>query len=144
MRKFNDSSNQSQQRLGLQSKIVYVQHSAGGRIIEVIVGEKLHQEDYSEFVDMIEKAIAKWGKVRLLFEFREFHGWDLAAFWEDLKFDYKHFADFDRMAIVGDAGWEKWMTILCKPITKAKLKYFDLSERDEALAWLSENLIPAS
>ena len=120
--------------------IVDVESLEAGRIIAVVIGERLHKEDYPEFVGTIEQAIAKWGKVRLLFEFREFHGWNLAGFWEDLKFDYEHFADFDRIAIVGDAGWEKWMTVLCKPITKAALKYFDLPERDAALAWLSEDL----
>jgi len=120
--------------------IVDVEQSQEGRVVGVVIGERLHKEDYSEFVGTIEEAIARWGKIRVLFEFREFHGWDLKAFWEDLKFDYKHFADFERIAVAGDAGWEKWMTVLCKPITKATLKYFDLTEREKAWAWLSENL----
>ena len=120
--------------------IIDVQQSHEGRILEVVIGERLHQEDYSLFVGKVEEAIEQWGRIRLLFEFRDFHGWDLRAFWEDLKFDYKHFSDFDRMAIVGDAKWEKWMTILCKPITKATLQYFDLTEKEKALAWLSDGL----
>jgi hypothetical protein len=108
----------------------------GGKAIEVLVTEKLHKEDYACFVPLIEKAIGDHGKISLLFEMRDFHGWETAALWEDIKFDARNFAHFERLAIVGDKQWQKWMTGFCKPFTTGKVKYFDQSEKDEAMQWL--------
>ena len=49
------------------------------------------------------------GKICILFEMEDFHGWKTAALWEDLKFDLKHFAAIERLAMVGDRKWQKGM-----------------------------------
>ena len=99
---------------------------------------KLHDEDYQKFVPAIDAAVAKHGKVRLLAQFHDFHGWDLHALWDDIKFSTTHCTKIDRIALVGEKTWEKWMAIVCKPFTMAKIKYFDVSQLDQAKAWLSE------
>jgi hypothetical protein len=40
--------------------------------------------------------------MRVLFDMSASHGWEAGALWEDIKFDIKHFADIDRLAMVGD------------------------------------------
>jgi len=47
---------------------------------------KLHDEDYKHFVPAVEAAVKQHGKVRLLAQFEDFHGWDLKALWDDIKF----------------------------------------------------------
>ena len=100
---------------------------------------KLHDEDYKQFVPNWETILTAQGKVRAFVEFEDFQGWDLHAALDDLKFGLKHYSDFERMAMVGDRKWEKWMAGFCKPFTKAKVKYFDKSEVDAAWKWLQEN-----
>jgi hypothetical protein len=109
----------------------------GGKAIEVVVTEKLHKEDYATFVPPIEKSIGDNGKVRLLFEMRDFHGWELGAVWEDIKFATKHCRDINKIAMVGENTWEKWMAAICKPFTMSSIKYFDAGEEDAARQWLS-------
>jgi hypothetical protein len=29
-----------------------------------------------------------------------FHGWEAGALWEDIKFDLKHYADIERLAMI--------------------------------------------
>jgi hypothetical protein len=99
---------------------------------------KLHDEDYKKFVPVIDAAVAKQGKVRLLAEFHDFHGWDLHALWDDIKFAATHCTKIDRIALVGDRKWEEWMAKVCKPFTLAKVRYFDVSEVEAAWAWLGE------
>jgi hypothetical protein len=99
---------------------------------------KLHDEDYKTFVPLVDAAIAKEGKVRLLAEFHDFHGWDLHALWDDIKFAATHCTKIDRIALVGDRKWEEWMAKVCKPFTLAKVRYFDVSEVEAAWAWLGE------
>jgi hypothetical protein len=50
----------------------------------------------------------------------------------------RHYRDFDRIAMVGDRKWEKWMATLGKPFTRAKIRYFDVSEIDAAWNWIGE------
>ena len=100
--------------------------------------DKLHDEDYKKFVPLVEAAVARQGKARLLAELHDFHGWDLHAVWEDIKFASEHCRDIERVAIVGERRWESWMAKVCKPFTMAKIKYFDVSALPAARAWLSE------
>ena len=86
----------------------------------------------------VDQAVAEQGKVRMLAVFHDFHGWDVKALWDDIKFSTTHCTKFDRIALVGDKAWEKWMATVCKPFTMAKLRYFDASEIDAARAWLAE------
>jgi hypothetical protein len=99
---------------------------------------KLHDEDYKHFVPIVETAIQAQGKVRLLAQFEDFHGWDLHALWDDTKFATRHCADVERIALVGDKAWEKWMAAVCKPFTMAKIRYFDVKDVESAWKWLEE------
>jgi hypothetical protein len=99
---------------------------------------KLHDDDYKKFVPLVDAEVAKEGKVNLLAQFHDFHGWDAKALWDDIKFATKHCTKIKRIAIVGEKTWEKWMAMVCKPFTLAKIRYFDVSESDAALKWLQE------
>jgi len=99
---------------------------------------KLHDADYKQFVPVIEEAVAREGKIRLLAQFHDFHGWDMHALWDDIKFSAKHCHDIERIALVGEKTWEKWMAQVCKPFTRAKIRYFDAAEVAAAWAWLAE------
>jgi hypothetical protein len=50
----------------------------------------------------------------------------------------KHFADIQRLAMVGDKKWERGMAAFCKPFTKAAIRYFDHAEAAKAWKWLDE------
>ena len=99
---------------------------------------KLHDADYQTFGPAIDAAIAQHGKVRLLAQFHDFQGWDLHALWDDIKFSTTHCTKIDRIALVGEKTWEKWMAKVCKPFTMAKIMYFDVAEIDKAWVWLAE------
>ena len=111
--------------------------SASEHILGFQLSGKLHDADYQTFVPAIDAA-AKTGKVRLLAQFHDFHGWDLHALWDDIKFSTTHCDKIERIALVGEKKWEEWMAKVCKPFTMAKIKYFDASEVDAAWAWLRE------
>lgn len=99
---------------------------------------KLHDEDYKKFVPLVDDAIAKAGKIRVLAQFHDFQGWDMHALWDDIKFSTTHCTKIDRIALVGDKAWEKWMSKVCKPFTMATIRYFDESQLDDAKSWISE------
>lgn len=103
-----------------------------GKFLELRVSGKLDKETYELFLPPVEQQIDEYGKIRILFEMHDFHGWDAGALWQDIKFDAKHFNDIDRLAIVGQRKWERGMAVFCKPFTTASVRYYDVSEIDEA------------
>lgn len=108
-----------------------------GSVPEVKVSGKLYKEDYEELEPIVDKLI-ELGKIRILFVMHDFHGWDLGAIWEDTKFATKHCRDIEKIAMVGEKTWEKWMAAICKPFTMSKVKYFDAGEEETARQWLAE------
>lgn len=100
---------------------------------------KLHDEDYKKFVPLVDAEIAKEGKINLLAQFQDFHGWDAKALWDDIKFSTTHCTKIKRIALVGEKKWEKWMAGVCKPFTMAKIRYFDAAQIDVAKKWLEES-----
>ena len=80
--------------------------------------------------------VKQHGKTRVLFEMVDFHGWEAAALWDDIKFDLKHFSHIERLAMVGDTKWEKGMSVFCRPFTTAEIRYFERTALDQARAWL--------
>lgn len=113
---------------------------AGGRVIEISAVGKLTRKDYMDFVPEIDIEVARHGTVRLLFDFVGFEGWTLGALFSDTKFTVTHYRSIERLAIVGDRQWEKAMATVCKPFTKAEVRYFDIDEMDTAKAWIREGL----
>ncbi|ADG69293.1 UspA domain protein [Planctopirus limnophila DSM 3776] len=107
-----------------------------GNLLIVRVTGKLDAAAYEQFVPMVEKMVAEHGKLRLLFEMHDFHGWTMGALWQDIKFDFKHGKDIEKLAIVGESKWEEGMAAFCKPFTGASIKYFDISKLEEAKAWI--------
>jgi len=108
-------------------------------VLAVRVSGKLAREDYDGLVPEFERLLKEHGKLRILLEMEDFHGWKAGALWEDLKFDFKHFTHIEKVAMVGDKKWEKGMSIFCKPFTTAKIRYFDRADMDAARAWIESD-----
>ena len=109
-----------------------------GKVLVLHVSGKLVRADYERFVPEFERLVRQHGKLRLLFDMTDFHGWEGSAVWEDIKFDIKHFADIERLAMVGDRKWQHGVAMFFKPFTKATSRYFDRTDAAEARKWLSE------
>ena len=108
----------------------------GGNLLEVQLSGTLVKEDYAHLVPILERLVKAHGKIRLLVEMHDFHGWTAGAAWEDIKFDVKHFNDIERLALVGETKWEHAMAIFCKPFNNAEIRYFDRAVSDEARTWV--------
>ncbi len=109
------------------------------RMLEVTASGKLSAADYEHFEPAVNQLIEDSGKIKILFVMQDFHGWDMGAVWEDIKFATRHCRDIEKIAMVGENAWEKWMSAICKPFTMSKIKYFDAHEEEAAREWLASD-----
>jgi hypothetical protein len=116
---------------------VTLKETNGGKTLEIQLTGKLTNEDYEQLVPAVERLVKEHGRIRILVEMRDFHGWTAGALWQDLKFDAKHFRDIERVAMVGETKWQHGMSIFCKPFTAASIRYFDHAAIDQARTWLA-------
>jgi hypothetical protein len=110
---------------------------AADGVLEIHASGKLTKEFYEQFVPAVEAQIKESGKLRILFVMKDFHGWTAGAMWEDIKFDVKHWSDIERLAIVGESKWQEGMAVFCRPFTKAKVKYFEHAQLEDARTWVT-------
>ncbi|MEO9124244.1 MAG: STAS/SEC14 domain-containing protein [Microcoleus sp.] len=87
-----------------------------GKLLVVDVTGKLTKTDYDHFVPEFDRLIQEYGKLRLLFDMTDFHGWEVSAIWEDLKLGIRHFADIEKLAMVGETKWEQGMATVLQAV----------------------------
>lgn len=110
------------------------------KVVEIDVSGKLRKKDFRELVPVFDRLMERLGKLRLVLVMHDFHGWTGGGLWEEIKFDWKHFSDIERLAMVGERPWQKGMSICCKPFTTAKVRYFPAAEREAARKWVREEV----
>ena len=119
---------------------VDLREEAGGKILVIELSGKLTKDDYEHFIPHVARLKKEHGKIRMLVQMHDFHGWTAGALWQDIKFDLQHFRDIERLALVGEKAWEHCMAVFCKPFTAATIRYFDRGEANQAEAWIRAEL----
>ena len=97
---------------------------------------KLTAKDIEKIHPLIHAILDRGMKVRWYFEMKDFDGWDVKGFWEDLKMDAAHAKDYEKIAMVGNKKWQNWITKFMKPFTNAEIKFFDLKDKETAKQWI--------
>ena len=105
-------------------------------LVEVKVTGKLADPDYQAFVPQVDDFIRQNGKIRILFDMHDFHGWTLFGALEDMRFGIHHSKDIERIAVVGEKGWQKWSTPVARMFSKADIRYFDRGHAADAHDWV--------
>jgi hypothetical protein len=121
---------------------VQIKEENDGELVAVQVTGKFARADYERCIPEFDRLIREHGKLRLLFELTDFHGWEAGALWDEIKLDIRYFADIERLAVVGDKKWEQGMMTFYKPFTKATIRYFDQANAAAARKWLQEGERP--
>ncbi|MCB0538708.1 MAG: STAS/SEC14 domain-containing protein [Chitinophagales bacterium] len=111
----------------IQDNIIYTQATG-----------TLTKEDYEKLLPVLKLLLEKHEKIRWLFSMEDFTGWEPVALWKDLQFDIKHVNDFEKIAMVGEKEWQKWLTNIMKPFTPAEILFFEVADREAALKWIKE------
>jgi hypothetical protein len=105
-------------------------------VLEIDVHGALLREDYDAFVPETERLIERYGKIRVLVTMHDFHGWGAGASWNEIQWNEKHFKQVERVAVVGERTWHRWMTGFCRACRTARVRYFTFEQLEDARAWV--------
>ena len=117
---------------------VITQTEPNDNYVEVRLSERISTKDYENFLPVIDKEIARCGRICVLVIMENIDSWDVGTGWEETKFMFSRFSKIDRVGIVGASELQKWMAFFSKPFTMAEVKYFTHDEESEARKWVSE------
>ncbi len=104
---------------------------SGGNTLGFKVSGDVTKADYEVLTPAVEKAVGQHGSVNVLLDLTGFHWEKISAWAADLHFGHEFHDKIERMAIVGDKKWEKYLAHLASPFYAKDSKYFD----DAADAW---------
>ena len=100
---------------------------------------KVTPRDYQQLEPEIQSLVDQSeGGVCMLLDLQEFAGEEIKAWLPDLKFGHRFHDKIDKLAIVGDKRWEKWLTAIADPFYAKHAKFFKPEEIDKAWTWLRE------
>jgi len=107
-------------------------------IIYMVVGDKLTNQDFDKLAPLVRQMIAKHDKIRLYYEMTNYKGWTFRAFWRDLYMDLKYRNKVEKIAMVGEKRWEKWLADAIRPFSGAQVRYYNHLRKEEAKQWIKE------
>ncbi|MCK4971597.1 MAG: STAS/SEC14 domain-containing protein [Thermoplasmata archaeon] len=102
-----------------------------------IVG-KIRKEDFEAFLPQVRALVDQFGSIRLLLDLSDYDGIELKAWFSDAKFGKEFHKDLEKMAIVGDKRWNKWITSLSRSALSGQAKFFNEIDIESAWMWLKE------
>ena len=98
---------------------------------------KLTHADYQVITPMLDNALAavEEPKVNMLIDATQMQGWELRAAWDDFKLGLKHGSEFEKVAIVGNKGWQEVVAKIGGWFISGEVAFFE--DEDKALDWLA-------
>ena len=105
-------------------------------IYAVRLSGKVSHDEYRVFLSELRDSFKPDEEISVLIELDDFHGADLAAIKDDLTFGIKSAVSFEKVAIVGDKKWQKWMTQIASPFINCEIEYFNRDTLQDAWDWL--------
>ncbi|MEZ5175532.1 MAG: STAS/SEC14 domain-containing protein [Acidimicrobiia bacterium] len=98
-----------------------------------MVGD-ITKADYEVLTPAVEKAVEEHGAVRLLLDMTEFKWERVEAWGSDLRFGRALHDKIERMALVGDQAWGKYLAKIAAPFYAHKIEWFH--DADKAWTWV--------
>lgn len=98
--------------------------------------DSLTEDDYDTFVSTLKQSLEQHTTTRFLCVLDGVEGWEPEEKWEQLAFDVRHVSDLDKVAIVGDDLWERWVDKVNLLFPASQIQTYDADDYDEALQWV--------
>jgi hypothetical protein len=109
------------------------------KVLAYHISGTVTQADVQVAQQEMKSVLDRFGKVRLLIHLGDLEIPKAGAAWQDLKYADVYLTDVERLALVGDASWQEWVTKAVDLPTQGKMRFFDETEIQQAWAWIDNN-----
>ena len=118
--------------------ITKMSESKGNILGLKIIGD-ITKEDFKILEPEVQALVDKEGSIFLLLDMTQFKWEDIDAWGADFNFSRTYRNKIDKIAIVGNKTWEKWLTKLVEPFYHStEAKFFNPIDIEDAWKWLKE------
>lgn len=107
-----------------------------GNIVGYKLGGTVTDEEVEAFASEFERVRAVEGRLRVVLLMDYPQDFELKAAWDNLLFWTQHFKDVDRLALVGQKEWEKWIELVERPFIHVQIRYFKSAHVQQAWSWI--------
>ena len=111
---------------------------SSGNVVGYKAVGKFKPSDFDGIKPEVKALVEKEGNIRLLFDMAEYKGETAKGWIADYKFGREIHGKVQKMAVVGDTTWEKFLMELAKVIYASDAKFFHSADIGKAWAWLRE------
>lgn len=110
-----------------------------GNLVALRFVGKLAHEDFEALSPLLDEQIEKdGGRIRLLLDLGAFDGWeDLHALWEHFVLVKDQHSRVERIAVLGDADWERRLAELADRFALAEVGFYTPDRTQAAIEWLA-------
>jgi len=112
-----------------------IEHEAGG-VLGFPAVEDVTKADYGVLVPAVQAAVDEHRSIRLLLDLAAFHWEKVDAWGADLAFGREYRDRIEKLAIVGDRSWQRYLAKLAEGFYAREARFF--GDEVQAWAWLDE------
>jgi hypothetical protein len=107
-------------------------------VMNVSFSGNITKPDYDQFTPQVEAIVKASGSIRMLMDITGLKGEKSEAWKSDWDFGKQFQGKIEKLAMVGDKGWESAMTKGFGSKYAQQAKYFDADSMSSAWDWLRE------
>jgi hypothetical protein len=108
--------------------------------LKIVMPTKLTAADVTQLAERLDGSIAQHGHIRVLFDLRNFGGWEnmeaLGAHLDQLKFIQERAKHIERIAVIVGYPWQQQFIAMIRNVLPAPVQPFESSEEAAAADWL--------
>lgn len=118
--------------------ITIASHQEANRVHVITLSGQLIRHEFQDFLNQAEaQKVFAFGKVKVLIRLEDFSGWEPGDQWGDVSFFFRHDADIEKIAIVGDLRRrDEMLVFLFADYRSAEARFFATTDLEQAEAWL--------
>ena len=109
---------------------------SSGNILGYKAIGKITKEDYAALTTAVEALVQQESSICLMLDLEAFEGEKAKAWGADLKFGRDFRKKIEKLAIIGDKRWQKWIAGIADPFYAREAKFFPTTDREVAWEWV--------
>jgi hypothetical protein len=106
-----------------------------------VISSTITLDEETSWIEELDAVLMQFDKVSAMIIVEEDASWNLDAGIEDIKWLFKHYDKFEKLAIITDSKVWEWLITLDSKFAKlvnVKEKHFHVNEREEAWQWIAD------